>query len=92
MKNPYDIIKSPLISEKIQSKGVLRIYGFMVDRTANKLEVKAALEKIYNVKIEKVNVITMPGKKRRLRFHEGYTPSWKKALVRLKEGQSLNIV
>ena len=89
MRNPYLVIKSPLITEKLQRKSSLGIYGFMVDRRSNRVEIKHAVEKIYNVKVKKVNIVNMPGKKRRLRFKQGKTAAWKKALVRLKEGQSL---
>lgn len=91
MKSPYEIIKSPLITEKLQDKQAKGIYGFWVDIGANKIEISQAINKIYNVKVTKVNIINMPAKRRRLRFKEGYTSAWKKAIVRLKTGQSINI-
>lgn len=89
--SPYDIVKSPLITEKLQVKQVEATYGFLVDRTANKIQIKKAVEKIYQVNVVKVNIINMPGKKRRLRFKEGYSSAWKKALVKIKEGQIINL-
>ncbi len=91
MRDPYLIIKSPLITEKLQRQASQGLYGFWVEKKANKTEVKKAVEKIYNVKVTKVNIINMPSKRRRLRFKEGHTPSWKKAIVRVREGQSINI-
>lgn len=89
--SPYDIIKSPLITEKLQDKQAEATYGFLVNRAANKIEIKKAIEKIYQVKVVKVNIVNMPGKKRRLRFKEGYSSAWKKALVKIKEGQVINL-
>ena len=91
MKDPYLVVKSPLLTERLNRLQPQNIYGFWVDKNANKIEVKYAIEKIYNVKVVKVNIINMPPKRRRLRFKEGHTTSWKKALVRIKEGQTINI-
>jgi large subunit ribosomal protein L23 len=91
MKSNYEIIKTPLITEKLQNQQPQGIYGFWVDRKANKIQIRRAIEKIYSVSVERVSVLTMPGKKRRLRFKEGHQPSWKKAVVRLKKGQTINI-
>ena len=91
MRDPYLVIKSPLLTEKLNRLQAQNIYGFWVDKNANKIEVKYAIEKIYNVKVVKVNIVNMPPKRRRLRFKEGHTASWKKALVRIKEGQTINI-
>jgi len=91
MKDPYLVVKSPLLTERLNRLQPQNIYGFWVDKNANKIEVKYAIEKIYNVKVIKVNIINMPPKRRRLRFKEGHTASWKKAIVRVKEGQTINI-
>ena len=91
MKDPYLVVKSPLLTERLNRLQPQNIYGFWVDKNANKIEVKYAIEKIYNVKVVKVNIINMPPKRRRLRFKEGHTASWKKAIVRIKEGQTINI-
>ena len=91
MKSNYEIIKTPLITEKLQSQQSQGIYGFWVDKKANKIEIRKAIEKIYSVSVERVSVLTVPGKKRRLRFKEGHQPSWKKAVVRIKAGQTINI-
>ena len=91
MSVPYDVIKSPLVTEKLQRESSLGVYGFLVDKKANKIEIRKALEEIYKVDVIKVNVINMQGKTRRLRFKEGRTPSWKKAVVRLKKGQTIKL-
>ncbi len=78
-------------TERLDRLQPQNIYGFWVDKNANKIEVKYAIEKIYNVKVVKVNIMNMPPKRRRLRFKEGHTASWKKAIVRIKEGQTINI-
>ncbi|HEC69093.1 MAG TPA: 50S ribosomal protein L23 [Candidatus Omnitrophica bacterium] len=91
MRDPYLVIKSPLLTERLDRLQPQNIYGFWVDKNANKIEVKYAIEKIYNVKVVKVNIMNMPPKRRRLRFKEGHTASWKKAIVRIKEGQTINI-
>ena len=91
MRSPYIIIKSPLATEKLQDKQPQGIYGFWVDSRANKIEIVQALKKIYNVNAVKINILNMPPKRRRLRFKEGHTSSWKKAIVKLKPGQTINI-
>ncbi len=91
MNGSYDVIKSPLVTEKLQRESSLGVYGFLVNKKANKIEIRKALKDIYKVDVIKVNVINMPGKTRRLRFKEGRTPSWKKAVVRLKKGQTIDL-
>ncbi len=91
MRNPYIVLKSPLVTEKLQTGTEKGIYGFWVARQANKIEIKNAVEKIYNVRVEKVNVINLRGKKKRLRFREGKTSAWKKALVKLRSGQAITL-
>jgi len=60
--------------------------------TWNKIEIKNAVEKIYNVKVEKVNIMNVKGKTKRIRWNqEGKTPTWKKAIVTLKRGYEIKI-
>ena len=89
MKDARDIIKRPIITEK--SYGLMNEgkYTFEVDKKANKLEVKIACEKLFDVKVEKVNIMNVRPKKRRVGRHEGFTPSKKKAIVTLAEGQTI---
>ena len=91
MRNPYRVLRSPLVTEKLQGKLKLGIYGFWVDKQANKIEIKNAVEKVYNVKVDRVNIINLSGKTKRLRFREGKTSAWKKAVVRLKSGQAITL-
>ena len=64
-------------------------YVFRVDRQANKSEIKRAVEKAFGVKVDTVRTATMPGKPKRLGRFTGTTPAWKKAIVKLKEGQQI---
>jgi large subunit ribosomal protein L23 len=93
MKNPLDIIAYPIVTEKGTSlKDRNRQYLFKVTKNANKVEIKRAVEKIYSVKVEKVNTLVMNGKSKRWRMTWGKTPDWKKAIVTLKEGESIEFV
>lgn len=92
MKDPRDIIIAPMISEK--SVGMIEdnnTYTFKVDKRANKIEIRNAVEEIFNVDVLKVNTINMLGKKRRLGRNEGKRPDWKKAMVKLAEGDRIEI-
>lgn len=89
MKNSYGIIVSLLQTEKGSNLLPLNKYLFRVDRDANKLDIKRAVEEIFKVKVTDVNVLTVLGKKKRLRYKEGKTPDWKKAIVTLKQGEKI---
>jgi len=91
MKNPHDIIKSMLRSEKGSAIMPLNKYLFMVDKSANKIEIKKAVEEIYKVKVAGVNTLIMRGKLKRVRYAIGTTPDWKKAVVTLKEGSKIDV-
>jgi large subunit ribosomal protein L23 len=91
-KSVYSIIKSPLVTEKLTQDAAYRKYGFWVDRDANKVEIKRAIEKIYKVKVDKISAIMVKGKMKRLRSNQaGKTTSWKKAIVTLKEGFEIKL-
>ena len=93
VRSIYSIVKSPLVTEKSARDSVFRKYVFEVDKNANKVQIKRAIEKIYNVKIVKTSVLTVKGKVKKLRHNqEGKTASWKKAIVTLKEGFEIKIV
>jgi len=82
----YDIIIRPILTEKtylLMSEGK---YTFEVAKDATKPEIKKAVEEIFNVKVEKVNVMNVKPKPKRLGRIEGKTRSWKKAIVKLAEG------
>jgi len=106
MKSPYDIIVKPHITERTvalsygdprikDEEQLTRKYTFVVDRDANKIEIKAAIEAIYNagkkvteaITVEKVHVVKILGKKKRRGQKTGYQPDRKKAIITLKKGQ-----
>ena len=91
MKDPYSAIISPLRTEKGTKLLAFNKYLFYVTKSANKIEIREAIEEIYKVKVEKVNTITVRGKKKRVRFVEGKTPDWKKAIVTLRQGEKIEI-
>ena len=93
MKYFNSIVQSPYLTEKATMAGKNRQYSFRVARAANKIEIRKAIETIYKVKVDKVNVANRKGKMKRLRWgQEGKTASWKKAVVTLKEGQEIKFV
>ena len=84
----YEVIRRPLITEKGQDKkDNERTLVFEVANDANKTQVKAAVEKLFKVKVAEVRTATMEGKMRRRGKFMGYRSDWKKAYVKLKEGQ-----
>jgi len=87
----YDIIKRPIITEQSMSETDRMKYVFEVARDANKIEIAQAVEKIFGVKVAKVNTINMQGKEKRSgRFPAGRRPAWKKAMVTLtKDSKSI---
>lgn len=88
----YQIIKRPLRTEKSVGDGELtNSYHFEVDLKANKIQIKEAIEKFFNVKVDNVRTLVRKGKIRRVRFKLGRTKDWKKAIVRLKEGNTIDL-
>lgn len=86
MKTAYDIIKRPIITEQSMEDLDIKKYVFEVDTDAGKIEIKRAVEEIFGVTVDKVNTLTVKGKKKRTgRYPEGTTPTWKKAVVKLTE-------
>ena len=83
MRSPHDIIRKPLITEKSMNDIAEGKYTFVVDKKANKTEIKNALEKIFDVKVAKVNTMNMNGKTKRMGANVGKRASWKKAIVTL---------
>jgi len=92
-RDPHQIIKRPLVTEKsTRLMDTENKYMFRVDPRANKMEIKEAVEKLFNVTVVNVTAMNVRGKPRRLRFgQEGKRPNWKKAIVRLKEGDSIEL-
>ena len=92
-QNPRDIIFKPVITEKtIQMQSEDNKVTFEVARKANKIEIKQAIEEIFDVKVEKVNVVNVLPRKKRMGQYEGYTKHVKKAIVKLKDGYNIDII
>jgi large subunit ribosomal protein L23 len=92
MRTVWDIIKSPVITEKAlvakeASQDSRQLLAFRVDRKATKPEIKNAVETIFQVKVDEVRTINFMGKTARRGRYEGRKPSWKKAYVTLKQGE-----
>ena len=85
MKSAYDIIKKPVLTEKSYDQFPARTYTFEVEKTANKIEIKKAVEEIFGVEVESVHTINRDGKVRRQGNNTGRTSSSKKAYVKLKK-------
>jgi len=91
MKNPHDVVKGLIRTEKGSLILPLNKYLFWVERYSNKIEIKKAVEDIYKVKVDAVNTVMMRGKLKRVRYAMGKTSDWKKAIVTLKEGNKIDI-
>lgn len=91
MNNYRDVIKAPIITEKSSTLASANTYVFSVDVKANKTQIKEAIEKIFNVKVENVNTINVKPKKKRVGRYVGKTNKVKKAIVKLKEGSSFEL-
>jgi large subunit ribosomal protein L23 len=81
MKDPRDIILSPIVSEKSYAAAQNKQYSFLIDTRVDKGEVRKAIEKIFNVKVLRVNTINVKPKPKRLGKTSGYTSKKKKAIV-----------
>ena len=88
---PRDVILAPVVSEKSYSLIDNNAYTFMVHPEANKTEIRQAVEKIWNVKVVSVNTINRKGKTKRFRFTEGKRSDTKRAIVKLREGDKIDL-
>ncbi len=87
----YEVLRRPVVTEKSTGLQEQQKYTFEVARNTNKRQVKAAVEKAFKVKVLDVNVMTVPGKTRRVGRRQILTPSWRKAVVTLKAGQKIEL-
>jgi large subunit ribosomal protein L23 len=91
MNRYYDILKAPIITEEtnrlMESQNK---YTFKVDKKANKVDIKKAVEAIFQVNVLSVNTINMRRKFKRMGKYEGYRPAYKKAIVEIAEGQRID--
>lgn len=92
MKDARDIIIKPIVSERTMDmlqEG--NCYTFKVDIASTKVDIKRAVEEIFKVKVVKVNTSRRPGKVKTMGVHKGKTATWKKAMVKLAEGDAIEI-
>lgn len=89
----YQIIRKPIVTEKGSDDTATRnAYHFRVPVSANKVEIRAAVEDLFSVKVVKVNSLRVRGKARRRGYVAGRRPDWKKAMVTLREGDTIDIL
>lgn len=93
MKSYYDIIKQPLVTEKVTKEMEKhQTYTFEVHNAATKPQIKQAIEHIFPVKVARVRTMIMKGKPRKYRMMLSHQSNWKKAVINLKEGHRIDIV
>lgn len=83
MRTSYDVIVRPIVTENSMMQTAERKYTFEVLKNANKHEIRKAVEEVFGVTVEKVNTMNVNGKLKRMGKNQGYTRSWKKAIVKL---------
>lgn len=86
MKNPYDVIKKPVLTEKSYDMMAEGKYTFIVEKSSTKVDIKKAVEKAFGVTVAKVYTMNRIGKMKRLGYHVGRRPATKKAIIKLAEG------
>ena len=91
IRDHRDVLLAPVVSEKSYSLPDENKYTFLVDRGANKTEIKIAVEKVFGVKVTSVNTLNRLGKKRRTKAGMGKRPDTKRAIVTVAEGQHIDL-
>ncbi len=91
MDSSYDVIKSMLRTEKATNMLPQNKYMFWVAKKSNKVQIRKAVEEIYKVKVASVNTTMQRGKLRRVRYVQGKSPDWKRALVTLRQGSKIEV-
>ena len=86
-----DIIRKPLVTEKSVDNATMHKYTFAVDKRANKIQIRKAIEEIFRVRVDKVNTMNFKGKKRNFGRTSGKLSDWKKAIVTLREGEKIEL-
>jgi len=87
----YEVLRRPLVTEKVTTLQALGKYAFEVDKEANKHQIKESVEKSFKVTVTGVNVMMVPGRLKRVGKKVSMTPSWKKAVVTLKSGDKIEL-
>jgi large subunit ribosomal protein L23 len=91
-RDEFTIVKTPIVTEKSTAATEHQnAYTFLVERHANKIEIKNAIQKIFKVKVSKVRTQVRKGKPRRVRYQWGQQPDWKRAVVTLAEGHKIEL-
>ena len=89
----YNVIREPLLTEKgTDDRARRNAYHFRVPAEANKIEIRQAVEKLFKVKVLRVNTLRVQQKVKRRGYAAGLTPAWKKAMVTLKEGDTIEVI
>ena len=91
MKDPREVIIRPVITEHSYDMMAENCYTFEVAKTANKVEIAQAIEEIFDVTVVKVNTLNVKAKPKRVRYQMGKTRTWKKAMVTLAEGDTIEL-
>ena len=89
--HPNEILLSPVVSEKSYSLIVDRKYSFHVHKDAHKTQIRQAVEELFDVQVQSVNIVKVQSKPKRRGFTRGRRPGWKKAIVQLREGNEIEI-
>lgn len=92
IRDAYTVIRRPRITEKATDLQEKNAFTFEVRRNANKIEIRQAVEKLYRVKVKKVATMRVQGKLKRVGRTFGRTPDWKKAIVTLHEGHTIDLL
>ncbi|ACU78984.1 50S ribosomal protein L23 [Mycoplasma mycoides] len=87
-----EVLKKPVLTEKSFAGHKDNVYTFLVDKKANKVQIKKTFEEIFEVKVESVRTVNYDAKEKRLGKYVGKKPSYKKAIITLKEGQKLDVL
>ncbi len=91
MKDYTDVLIAPVVTEKSAKNAESNVYTFKVAKSANKIQIKDAFEKAFGVKVKSVNTLNTKTKAKRVGRYSGLRKSYKKAIITLKDGETLNI-
>ena len=89
--HPNEVLLAPVVSEKSYAQIAARKYTFKVHKDAHKTQVRQAVEQLFDVKVEAVNIVKVQPKPKRRGATKGARPGWKKAIVKLREGNTIEI-
>ena len=89
--HPNEVLLAPVVSEKSYSLIEDRKYAFRVHQDAHKTQIRQAVEELFEVKVERVNIVHVRPKPKRRGMHKGTRPGWKKAIVQVAEGDTIEI-